>query len=132
MGWSFNPSYNRKQLIEDISRDWERTDDEGKHIKAKCLAKCYRGGRFLGILWSVWENTITDGEQVETRRYIYCDILQYRKGDGWGNKAMSESVHPFYYSCPLGYLKMAPVACQAWRDKVQEYHATSKKAVKTV
>ncbi|MGH8472386.1 MAG: hypothetical protein ACREVJ_08050 [Gammaproteobacteria bacterium] len=31
-------------------------------------------------------------------------------------------MHPYYYSCPLGYLKLAPADCAAWREGVRAYH----------
>jgi len=62
-----------------------------------------------------------DGE-----KFILCYLMRYqnsRWGGGWGYKGMCESEHPFYYSCPKGYLEMVPVACQEWREKVRRYHA---------
>jgi hypothetical protein len=33
-------------------------------------------------------------------------------------------MHPYFYSCPLGYLAMVPqVECEDWRKVVREYHA---------
>lgn len=54
-----------------------------------------------------------------------------RKGGpdcGYGYKLMDETVHPYYYDCPLSLLKMAtdpPYNENAaeWRAKVREYHA---------
>lgn len=31
-------------------------------------------------------------------------------------------MHPYYYSCPLQYLDLAPVANADWRARVQVYH----------
>jgi len=36
---------------------------------------------------------------------------------------MCESMHPYYYSCPLAYLDAVPVACEEWRQLVLQYHA---------
>ena len=40
---------------------------------------------------------------------------------------MDESVHPFFYSCPLGYLEMVPIETSGgnpeWRVGVRAYHA---------
>jgi hypothetical protein len=57
----------------------------------------------------------------ESRRYIQCDLLK-GGGNGWGYKSMDESMHPYYYSCPLSYLDLAPEQCAEWRQKVREYH----------
>jgi hypothetical protein len=32
-------------------------------------------------------------------------------------------VHPYYYSCPLRYLDMAPVQSFEWRERVHRFHA---------
>ena len=42
---------------------------------------------------------------------------------------MSESVHPYFYYCPLGYLDMVPLEVYGgyaeWRELVRQYHARS-------
>jgi hypothetical protein len=65
-------------------------------------------------LWTVHE--LADGS-----RFIGCYLMQ-KSGTDWGYKPMDESMHPYYYSCPLAFLAMVPVACQEWRDGVQAYH----------
>jgi hypothetical protein len=64
-------------------------------------------------------------------RWITCDLLRHRKDYGWGYKDMDESLHPCYYSCPLGYLKMVPIEQYGgnveWRSGVQAYHARQQK-----
>ncbi len=128
MGWLFKPGVSRKVLIADRTEDWERTS-KGMTVKSTCLAHCYRGGAFSGVLWSVWERTFEiDGKSVQpTERWITCDILRYSKDDdGWGYKDMDESVHPYYYSCPLGYLNMVPIEQYGgnaeWRQIVHDHH----------
>lgn len=129
MGWLFRSGYSRKDLIEDRSKSWECTQQNGTLVKTNCLAHCYRGGVFSGVLWTVWERTfLKEGKPVEKpQRWIGCDLLQSRKDEGWGYKDMDESVHPFYYSCPLGYLAKAPLeeygGNAEWRDMVRSYHA---------
>ncbi len=65
-----------------------------------------------------------------TERYIGCDLLRCERGYGWGYKDLCESVHPYYYSCPLAYLEMVPVACETWRERVREYHARQKRRLR--
>lgn len=109
------------------------TGEEGSNTgkTRKCVAKCYRGNVHSGVLWTVW--TITDSSTgAEIDRFIGCDLLRYVKGQdpgyAWGNKSLEESSHPYYYSCPLGYLAMVPqVACEEWRKGVREYHAKRNK-----
>lgn len=115
MSWTFTPSYNKQDTIADNTRDW--TNEHGKY--RHCLAKTTRGN----VLWSVWEYE-TDSTP---ERVIFCGLLRNGgKHDGWGYKGMDEQMGPFYYTCPLKYLAMAPVACQDWRDKVHAYHTKIK------
>ena len=117
MDWLFTENQTRKELIANRIRTQE--NDKGKW---ECLAHTLRGN----CLWSVWEHC--NKETETTSRYIALDLLQKQRGYGWGYKDMDESVHPYYYTCPLSYLDMAPVASQDWRDKVIEYHAQLKAA----
>lgn len=129
MGWLFKAGSARRDIIEENTKGWERTNEDGTTIKSACLAHCYRGGVFSGVLWSVWERIfVKDGQQVEpTQRWIVCDLLRYQKDYGWGYKDMEESMHPYFYSCPLGYLDMVPIeefgGHAEWRELVRSYHA---------
>lgn len=126
MGWLFPYGASRRSLIVERTQGWERTS-ESMVTKSVCLAHCYRGGVFSGVLWSVWERTFTkEGEQVApTQRWIQCALLR-SSPDGWGFKDMEESMHPYFYSCPLGYLKLVPMdqfgGHKQWREGVRAYH----------
>lgn len=126
MGWLFPYGASRRSLIAERTRGWERASDS-MVTNSVCLAHCYRGGVFSGILWSVWERTFTNNgkEVAPTQRWIQCDLLRYDR-DGWGYKDMEESMHPYFYSCPLGYLKLAPIeqfgGHEQWRVGVRAYH----------
>lgn len=89
----------------------------------KCVKHCYRGNSFRGVLWSVWEDS--------NGRFINCDVLEYRHGQ-WMHKPICEEMHPYYYSCPLGYLQLAPATCKEWREQVVKYHAKRKRNVKVL
>jgi len=98
-------------------------------VKSMCLAHCYRGGAFSGVLWTVWERTfVKDGvEAQQAERWIGCDLLRHQTGFGWGYKDMEESMFPYYFSCPLKYIGMVPIekfgGHAEWRENVQRYHA---------
>jgi hypothetical protein len=64
----------------------------------------------------------------KTERYIGCDLLRKHPGHGWGYKDLTESMHPYYYTCPLSYLETVPVACEEWREQVREYHDKKRKS----
>lgn len=127
MGWLFTPDQTKKGMIAERTAGWsskDRENDKPSYIVCTCLKHCYRGNNFSGVLWTVWEvvrkNRETDAvEKID--RFIGCDLLRYQDGM-WGYKDMEESMGPCYYSCPLGYLDMVPVASEEWREGVREYH----------
>jgi len=131
MGWLYTPGISRRYLIKQRTSGWQHESGEGMAVNSVCLAHCYRGGVFSGVLWTVWERTFEkDGKEAQPiQRWIGCDLMQYsREDDGWGYKDMDESMHPYFYSCPLKYLRMVPVVtCQEWREIVHEHHAKLKR-----
>jgi len=129
MGWLFTLGIDRRTLISERVEGWERTLDNGVVVKSVCLAHCYRGNSFTGVLWSVWERTFANhngDDKYQTQRWIQCDLLRYQRDYGWGYKDMEESMHPYYYSCPLKYLEMVPIdqygGNEEWRQIVVEHH----------
>ena len=82
------------------------------------VARAVRGN----VLWTVerLQYVKDDGTPVDTN-VIGCYLLDNEKGFGWGYKDLCEAVHPYYYSCPLKFLDMAPEACPEWRARVREY-----------
>ena len=65
MGWLFINGCNRRQMIAERTENWERNSDE-MLVKSVCLAHCYRGGVYSGVLWAVWERTFTkDGRPFD-------------------------------------------------------------------
>ena len=129
MGWLFKHGCNRREMIQERAENWERTTEDGVLVKSKCLAHCYRGGSFSGVLWTVWERTFAkEGQDTEpARRWIGCYLLQYQRNYGWGYKGMDESMFPYYFSCPLRYLEMVPIERYGghaeWRERVRQHHA---------
>ncbi|WP_449757697.1 hypothetical protein [Delftia acidovorans] len=105
---------------------------ETERASVKVIAHALRGN----VLWSVVQVTakaegvhrdLAPGQSLCT---IRCDLLE-RSGGQWGYKPLDESMHPYYYSCPLSYLNLAPEQSADWRAGVRAYHArrrTSKEA----
>ena len=114
MGWT-SWRCTRAEMIAEIC-----TNSENEFGKWILLAKQCSGNH----LWSVWEYT-NKVENKEPERYIRIDLLQRFSKYEWGHKDMTESMGPFYYSCPLKYFDMVPEPKQydgvSWRDKVREY-----------
>lgn len=82
----------------------------------KYLKHCLSGN----ILWAVMEHTEPAGQKS---LFIECFVL-VKSGGEWGYKAIGECQEPAYYSCPLSYLDMVPLANATWRQKVREYHSS--------
>jgi hypothetical protein len=118
MGWSFIENTTRRDVIEMLIKD-----ESNQGYRWKTLKNCTRGN----VLWTITERTHGNGDEVI--RFIGCHLLQRsvetrygRKVVSWGYKSMDESVHPYYYSCPLSYLNEVPTECEEWREKVRLYH----------
>lgn len=105
MGW-LHFARTRKELIADLV---------APEARVQTLRYCVRGN----VLWSVRQYTTDDGN---THLCIDLDLMAKRDGI-WGYKAMGESCFPFYYTCPLAYLELVPVANEEWRVEVRAYHA---------
>ncbi len=141
MGYSWTVGATRKDVIKEITEShnnkWYkinqnnrigRTQTQITYNIVKCIRQCSRG---YTTLWTVWENNtyniITD-ELIGTRKYILCSLLKRVKETGharlysWGHKDMPESVCPYYFSCPMGYLKLAELTSKKWREGVKAYH----------
>lgn len=114
MGWLFTYDATKADVIRDLT-----APEENETRRWETIAHCVRGN----VLWSVIE--ITYKQDPQRKRFIACHLLARRKGYGWGYKDMEESIHPCYYSCPLKYLDMAPVANADWRAGVRAYHRNS-------
>ena len=129
MGWYYDNFSRRKDQIADLVKGSETVYEDGNTVSRTTVAHCYRGNPFSGVLWSVQSVAVTTpaGEVVRNERWIQCDKLEYSKGYGWGYKPMDESMGPYYFSCPLGYLNMAPPSNEKWRESVRAYHAKRKR-----
>ncbi len=109
MGWLFG-YHTRRELIDHLV--------SGNGIKT--LKHCCKGNN----LWAVHEYVRTG--DTEPTRYVALYLLRGGKhGDMWGYKDMDESMHPYYYNCPLSYLDglSEPTGSAAeWRENVRKYH----------
>jgi hypothetical protein len=116
MGWDFTRNATRADIIAERTKGWENGG-----TKAVCLAHHLSLEEAESVLWTVWEHT-KDGW-----RFIGCDLLRPKPNFGWGYKDMCESSGPYYWSCPIEYLEMAPEANPGWRKIVREKHLDYKK-----
>jgi hypothetical protein len=115
MGWYYGIDNSRKDVIREVT-----ADTVFENGTSRTLQKCVKGN----VLWSVREVTFKDGKVL---KLIECNLLR-KSGKDWGYKPMDESMGPYYFTCPLPYLDMAPVANEEWRKTVREHHARTGKA----
>lgn len=117
MGWTYVRT-SRDQLIRELNLP-EETERTRREVIDHELVN--------NVLWSVVSITakqagvqgLAAGESV---CIICCDLLE-ASGNEWGHKSLVEAEHPYYYSCPLRFLTMAPEQCVTWRARVHSYHA---------
>jgi hypothetical protein len=105
MGWLFcKPS--KEALVEHLL-------DPNQYSNAKIVEHSLRGNR----LWAQFETH-------EGKRLIGLFLLGKSNGR-WGYKDMDETMHPYYYDCPLRLIDTAtePLNENAtkWRETVREY-----------
>lgn len=118
MGWLFTQDASKADIIRELTRP-----EDNATQRRQTLTHCVRGN----VLWAVVE--ITAKQQARRERFIVCYLLASERGYGWGYKDMTESMHPYYYSCPLKYLEMVPVANADWRAEVRAYHRNRRRKV---
>jgi len=108
------------------SYDWRTRKDVADHLKdgreVGPTTKILGTGSSGNELWLVLE---TNG-----RRDIVLYLLG-KCGSEWGYKDMDETMHPYFYNCPLKLLKLAPERCPEWRAKVHANHAKKREEAKT-
>lgn len=117
MGWTFS-NWTRDEMIHDLTQPGEC---EAAHYET--IAHTLHDN----VLWSVLRITarlpgVLGLDPGKSATIIVCHLLEGR-GSRWGYKAMDESMHPFYYACPLAYLAMAPEQSSPWREGVRTWHA---------
>lgn len=125
MGWFYPYGVTKKDIIASLTKPEEVLIDKNGVVKLRktTLKHCYRGNNFKGVLWVVYEMDRLGKKD----RVIVCFLLQCINKE-WGYKPIEEPMGPYYYSCPLSYLKMVPVedypdsTSTVWRESVQEYH----------
>jgi hypothetical protein len=106
---------SKKDLIHFINAQCQHENDM---FSLRVLKSCVRGN----VLWQVLESRNKDNGNVE--RFIVCNLLTAYEGR-WGYKDMTENMGPYYYSCPLGYLKLTESGKHVhreWREGVRRYH----------
>ncbi|MFW7269205.1 hypothetical protein ACMAUO_14710 [Gluconacetobacter sp. Hr-1-5] len=117
MGWYFSLQ-SREELIRELT--WSETTE-------RAFTQVLDHALHENVLWSLVRVTArVDGVHPHLKPgdsliYIRCDLLE-RSGNMWGYKPLEEAMHPYYYSCPLRFLDMAPEQSAEWRAGVRTWH----------
>ena len=111
MGWFYASGATRRDVIHELTKEQSRP--RGGHFRT------LRHATAGNVLWAVHDSHV-DGE---SKLWIGCYLLHRSHDCGWGYKPMDETQHPYYYTCPLAYLRMVEVECMPWRQGVSEYWA---------
>ena len=115
MGWYYTVGGSRKEIIAELTAEQSRPN--GGYFKT--IRKCTSGN----TLWTVHESKV--GDEIQT--WIGCYLLANGGNhEGWGYKPMDESMGPYYFTCPLAYLDLAPVVNEEWRKEVLAHWARRK------
>lgn len=108
MGWLFTEGQTKRDLIQHLTADDDRTST---------VRRCVRGS----TLWVLHESNTTG------TRFIVGYLMLKDPDTGWGFKDVSEEAGPMDHSCPEGYLDMASEppndTAARWRDRVRSSHA---------
>ena len=126
MGWLYCGE-SKDEVLEIIRKDLRQAGYE-------VMGEALRGGRYWVALRSV--NYIREVDETVFDTFICLYLLRGDGGSGcfkWGYKDMDESMHPYYYDCPLWLLNATrPEGREesTWRKAVREYHAVRKRTPK--
>jgi len=118
MGWYYTDGATKKDIIHERTKEYVDAN-----VRLTTAMHCVRGN----CLWMVKE--VFSFKTGKFERFIELDLLSGNGAQGWGYKDMEEQMHPYFYSCPLGYLDVTPVTCEKWREGVRAYHAQRAKKV---
>lgn len=118
MGYSSWHERSKKDFVNTILRDWARSETQ-RVLKYKSTSEG---------LWILMEYTKATETRSEGYKHIVFHKIESRGKGEWAEKSMSESCHPYYYSCPAEYLKEAPVENQDWRNKVAQIEENKNRA----
>lgn len=114
MGWDGTTGITVEERIAELNRNDSRFIVVEHALRGTCL-------------WQLLECRETGTRMI----YLYL-VKKVRGANEVVTKALSEAEYPHYFSCPLKFLKKAPVENTEWREAVQEFHKGKKKPTFTV
>jgi len=117
MGWTFFTGMTRQSLVQKLIAP-KVYESQGGSCREETLAHFLTRERDTDVLWAV-QCFFRNLQPPKT--ILICFLLEGSPG-GWGYKDLSEGEHPYYYTCPLKYLELAPETCSEWRAEVRARH----------
>jgi hypothetical protein len=118
MGWLFFTGMTRQSLVQKLIAPKVYEAQDGPR-REETLAHCLTRESGTDVLWAV-QRFSRSSQPPKT--ILVCFLLE-GSPNGWGYKELTESEHPYYYTCPLKYLELAPETCAEWREHVRGRHA---------
>ena len=104
----------------------EKRFNSAKEFAEECILKDgdFVKHRMVGNhLWTVYENPEVG------KKFVLLFLIEKDRGS-YGYKEISESMHPYYYDCPLSIIRAAGEtdneSAKEWRALVVQYHAEKK------
>lgn len=131
MGWLFSHYESKKDLANKLVKQVEES-------KALYLGHSLVGNiLYVAIQYVKEEETLVANEVVKLNKPVSCILiykLEHNRKDyyNWGYKDMDESMHPYYYACPLKLLQITDLHkpdnenSKTWREEVVKYHKAKK------
>lgn len=112
MGWT---SSNSWRTVNDVVREYTSPEAFVPGVKlVDFKLKAEGSGTFA--LWLLVDIDPAAGHPA-SGLVILLDLIS-NEGGGLAVKQMDESMHPYYYTCPVSFLNRAPVRSEAWRAGV--------------
>lgn len=100
--------YSKAKIVTLLNESWK------DRLKKSALRNTKDKCEF--VLWQVVEGN--DG-----KNFIAAFLLSYYPDEKeWAYKDVCESMYPREVNCPASYLKLAPVACEKWREEVRRFN----------
>lgn len=114
MGWDFVKGATKQSIVGNILSEFSPS--------VQILGQALVGNNF----WL----TVKDPAFLRGEPVVLLYLLENDKGYGWGYKSLDETMHPYYYDCPLNLLMGLGTHNEQsikWRAKVYEWHKQRKR-----
>jgi hypothetical protein len=106
MGWDRNTSHHTvAQVVAELRSEYSHASGCTLLANHYCRAT------------KAWYAVVERNADGKTERHLVVVAIERLAA-----KHMDESMHPYYYGCPLNFLGLVPECCKEWRDGVRQWH----------